>query len=119
MQFVPAAGNSGRPSGVGFPCSAFVTTFPIVRPRNPPVPKANVRKNRSFNSAHSPPDANSPRLASIKGADCDAASLRILPADSAESFPACTACSTASFQLLAIKNHTIPTAARRPVSAPP
>ena len=42
-------------------------------------------------------------LASINGSDCDAASLRILLADSAESFPSFTACSTASFQLLAIK----------------
>ncbi|NDF99263.1 MAG: hypothetical protein EB101_10135 [Chitinophagia bacterium] len=117
MQFVPTAGNSGRPNAVGWPCSAFVTTLPMVRPRNPPVPKANVRKNRSFSSAHSPADTSSPMLASTKGEDFEAAAdFRIFSAESAESFPAFTACSSASLQPFTITNHFIPGSRWRRVS---
>ena len=42
MLAVPTQACSGRPFGPPAPCSARVTTRPMVRPRKPPVPKARV-----------------------------------------------------------------------------
>ena len=42
IAFVPTQANCGRSISVGVPRSVAVTILPMVRPRNPPVPKARV-----------------------------------------------------------------------------